>query len=218
MAGIPALWRLDVPLDRRDTLTDRLRRGTTMTFRSALTALLLCAALSLSPALAGTDIPLFADTPLSDAASEGDVQGVEHALIGGKDPNGGDLHGTPAIIFAAVGGHDDVIKALLGHGANIDAPDQYGNTALLEAAVRGRTATVRTLLAAGAKVDWQNRAGESALIRAARAGQATVVETLIAAKADLEATDFAGRTALNYATEAHFLRVAGLLQKAGAKP
>jgi hypothetical protein len=190
-----------------------------MTFARATAALLLCLVVfAARPSVAVVNIEIYSDTPISDAASQGNVHDLEDALLKGTDPNSGDRNGTPAIIFAAVGGHDGVIKVLLEHGARVDAADKYGNTALLEAAARGHAETVRTLLAAGAKADWQNKAGETALIQAVRAGQAAAVAALIDGKADVNATDYTGRTALSYATEGRSPRVTSLLQKAGAKP
>ena len=53
---------------------------------------------------------------------------------------------TP-LIFAAIGGHDDVCERLLAKGALVGAKDRHGRTALSYAQKLGRDSVTRLLLA-----------------------------------------------------------------------
>ncbi|KAH7140052.1 ankyrin repeat-containing domain protein [Dactylonectria estremocensis] len=64
-------------------------------------------------------------------------------LIDAHGPNLCDTTGTPAISWAAMKGHLDIVKLLVGSNATIDKPDCNGFTLLL---IRGYEATTRLLL------------------------------------------------------------------------
>jgi hypothetical protein len=60
-----------------------------------------------------------ADERLFRAARHGDRAGIEQALATGAEVNAASpLDGKTALFRAAVFGHADAVKALLGHGAN----------------------------------------------------------------------------------------------------
>jgi len=54
-------------------------------------------------------------------------------------------------MMAAQNGHTEVVEALLGKGANVNAKDNDGATALMAAVHKGHTDIVQLLKKAGAK-------------------------------------------------------------------
>jgi ankyrin repeat protein len=63
-----------------------------------------------------------------------------------------------ALYLAARGGHEEVVRLLLEHGADIDARNnQPGKTALVGAAEKGHEGVVRTLLELGADATIESR-------------------------------------------------------------
>lgn len=71
------------------------------------------------------------------------------------------LHATTPLMLAARSGHVECVRALVQHGAEINASDAYQYTPLHWAASWGREACVRELLDAGAEVNVLNNLGET---------------------------------------------------------
>ncbi len=95
----------------------------------------------------------------------------------------------------------EVITALLGAGADVNARDKDGMTPLMFAAVHNPNPEVAsTLLAAGADVNARDKDGMTALMFACVRNQTPgVVPTLLGAGADINAQNKDGWTALMYA-------------------
>jgi hypothetical protein len=72
----------------------------------------------------------------------------------------------------------DVIKLLLGHGADIDATDDLGETALMEAAKRGYLDAVRLLVDEGADKSLVSSENKTALVYAREGGFQEIGELL----------------------------------------
>jgi len=108
------------------------------------------------------------------------------------------------LLEAARGGDVDVVRALVGDGADVNAARGDGMTALHFAAESGRAEVARVLLEAGAAVDAGTRIGRYApLHMAARGGHGPVVALLLEAGADANAaTTNSGVTALHLASAA----------------
>jgi ankyrin repeat protein len=108
-------------------------------------------------------------TPLMHAAHHGHVEVAQALLINGAqpDPRPGKLS---ALILAAEGGHDMVMKLLISRGANINQADSIGATALMGAARGGNTSTAKLLITLGANLNQTDRSGRTALDYATRAG------------------------------------------------
>ena len=124
------------------------------------------------------------------AARYGQVNAVQFLLD--RDPeqihvkkNGSDDWlpggGTP-LHEAAEGGHSEVIKCLLRHGPEVDAPSIYGRTSLFLAAYRGHTQALELLLGAGASLTATDSNGWQPLHVAIRCGHKTCVEALLRKK------------------------------------
>ena len=95
---------------------------------------------------------------------------VRNASVDGK--------GWTPLIYAATGGHDELVRWLLGEGADINAASPNGTTALMMAVREGKYSTAILLIARGADVNRRNQDGASALDWAKRADDATMVERL----------------------------------------
>lgn len=93
-----------------------------------------------------------ATAPLMVAAREGKAD-VVRALLSGNDVNVNmtDEQGNTPLIEAARFGHDDTARALIEHGANVQAKNKAGQTALMLAVSNGHDDVVRVLKEAGAR-------------------------------------------------------------------
>jgi len=125
---------------------------------------------------------LTADPMLVQGATALDSSDVEQGRLaqGGRSP----LH------VAVTHGHDHVVKALLGAGADPDRPAAGGLTPLHQAARRGDLSAVRHLLAAGAAVDALHDHGLRPLHLAEMRGHDAVAAALLRAGASPTAQDW----------------------------
>lgn len=129
-------------------------------------------------------------SPLACASMAGNVLAAKRLLNAGApldDPN--DMY--PPLAVAASGGHADIVRMLLDHGANANATDVLRKTALHNACMRDdRAAIVRMLLDAGADVgilDMHSRTPMHCAVACCRANDAEVVRMLIRAGAGVNA-------------------------------
>jgi len=77
-------------------------------------------------------------TPLIDAAQCGDARCIEVLLAAGAHIEvATPLRGETACHFAAYNGHLDALRALIRHGANVEARNGEGCTPLIMAVYRG---------------------------------------------------------------------------------
>lgn len=88
------------------------------------------------------------------------------------------MKGWTPLIYAATGGHDDIVRWLLGEGSDINAPSPNGTTALMMAVRENRYSTALLLIARGADVNRRNENGASALDWAKRADDEQLIERL----------------------------------------
>ena len=89
----------------------------------------------------------------------------------------GDLKMT-SLILAAYNEANNIIKALLNIGVNVDAKDANGMTTLMYASANGETEIVQILIDKGASVDFADIYGLTAVLLAASNGYADVVDIL----------------------------------------
>lgn len=85
-------------------------------------------------------------TPLSFAAAEGSVFGVEALLEHGADVDAQDISGRTPLSWAAAGGHIAAAKILLSNNAQLESQDIKGQTPLIYACISGHTDIVSLLL------------------------------------------------------------------------
>jgi ankyrin repeat protein len=117
----------------------------------------------------------YGDTALKLAALRG------HLAIAKKLRARGAAVETPGwtpLIYAATGGHDDMVRYLIAEGAKLDAVSPNGTTALMMAVREEKFSTAELLIARGANVNIRNENGASALDWAERSGDSVMVERL----------------------------------------
>ena len=134
------------------------------------------------------------------ALARGHVWGV---VVGLSEENAG--QGRPALdellVQATLGGHAELVSALLELGANPRHVDGQGYSALMWAAALTDRPDLGLdrLLAGGGSTDSRSHEGMTALMLAAQKGHATQVRRLLRAGAAIDAQDTYGRSALMHA-------------------
>ncbi len=159
------------------------------------------------------------DSPLVQAAREGDIATVRALIAKRADVNETSRDGSTALLWAAYHSDLAMAQALIAAGATTNTPNKYGVTPLLQASRTGATPVVQALLRAGADPKVTHPEGETPLMAASYAGSLGSVKLLLEANADVNATDtYQKQTALMWAaTEGHTEIVEALIT-AGADP
>lgn len=114
---------------------------------------------------------------LREAASEGDREGVAHAISAGAAVDADSSSGT-ALMYAAYGNHAEIVRDLLDAGADPNLGDGFGDPAIHWASYGGAAAAVDALLAGGADPTIVTHHGD-ALGIAMRRGFPPIVEALV---------------------------------------
>lgn len=139
---------------------------------------------------------------LYDYLNYGSIEGVKTALNAGADPDytdNIDIRITP-LIWSAKNGDIEVIKLLIGKGANVNYVDVYGNTPLIYTTRYGDIETLELFIKNGAKVNHADKYGNTPLIYAARNNDMETIKLLIEADADVNHVNKEGYTPLYFAT------------------
>lgn len=122
------------------------------------------------------------DTALSLASSLGHGGVVVELLKAGASLEASD---TSPLILAAEGGHSDIVRMLLDHGANPGLCLSDGETAIHRAAANGHAEGLKILLDTGADAKVVDRNGQTPLMRAVSNQHWSVVQVLLASSLDL---------------------------------
>ena len=136
-----------------------------------------------------------ADTPLQQAAWDGDVGQVKALLAAGAKVDGEAYGVRTSLYLTIVQGQQQntaVAKLLLAAGANpnVEVDDGYsdGRRVVLQTAVGwGNIEIIKALLAAGAKVDHVDKSGQQPIHTAAARGSIEAAKVLLAAGARVDA-------------------------------
>ena len=142
------------------------------------------------------------DSPVADAAMQGDFETVRSLIDQGADVNGAQGDGMTALHWAAENGSAATAQLLLSAGANLSAVTRLGGyTPLHLAAKAGSAEVVRAFLEAGADPRATTTTGAAtALHFAASSGSGDAVKALIDHGADPDARGSAwGQTPLMFA-------------------
>lgn len=107
---------------------------------------------------------------LIGAVKAGDAEAVQWLLTHGADVNAreSDQDGWTALLYAAENHRNEIVKALLEKGADVNMADGNGRTALIIASRLGNRDIVQGLLAKGANVHTRDNAGWTALSQASQ--------------------------------------------------
>lgn len=104
--------------------------------------------------------------------------------------------GRTALHQAATNGNLVVLKALLSHGAQVNAVNSIGETPLHFAARFGKLETLKMLIAHGAKLNEKSKHTRATpLLAAAESGQEAIIRELLYAGAKKDEKDTFGKTA-----------------------
>ncbi len=125
--------------------------------------------------------------------------------------------GETALLFAAMRGEAEEVKALLEDGADVNLRHEDGWSGLMLAAANGHSQVVQALLDKGAKVDAkENLMGQTALIWAVKGGHTASVKALLKGGSTVNARDKFGGTALTRAASNGQAEIVRTLLEAGA--
>uniref|UniRef100_A0A336L5G5 CSON003381 protein n=1 Tax=Culicoides sonorensis TaxID=179676 RepID=A0A336L5G5_CULSO len=154
-------------------------------------------------------------TPLMEAASAGHVSVAKILLEHGAGIN---THSNEfkesALTLACYKGHLDMVRFLLGAGADQEHKTDEMHTALMEASMDGHVEVARLLLDSGAQVNMPTDSFESPLTLAACGGHVDLAMLLIERGANIEEVNDEGYTPLmEAAREGHEEMVALLLSQ-----
>ena len=135
-----------------------------------------------------------------EAARLGDGQRVAACLAAGIAVNQRDATGATALHWAALGGHDHIVKQLIDAGADVNAAESASGMSALHGAARwNRLTTAGLLLANGAAVDARDRFGRTPLFDAMVKGRLEMIDLLLGSGADLSARNNEGQTPFDWA-------------------
>lgn len=115
------------------------------------------------------------DSAIMAAAFRGNAVIVQRLLQAGASV---DNAGWNALHYAAYGGYNEVMRALVAGKPNLDALAPNGQTALMFAAAAGKLDVVKTLIDADADMDLEDREGRTALALALANGHMQTVAYL----------------------------------------
>jgi ankyrin repeat protein len=129
---------------------------------------------------------------------------AKHAELGGASTAARDRNGGTALTHAARGGHEPLVRLLVGHGAEINRHNLQGSTPLYIAVEQNRLAAASALLELGADLNLPGRGGVTPLSAAAYNGNLKLVDLLLDRGADTTVRDVSGKTAILYAAARGF--------------
>src|SRR5580658_8825112 len=164
-----------------------------------------------------TQLAFAGDSPIADAAMNGDRAAVQLLLKRKADVNAQQADGATALQWAAYRDDLQLADVLIAAGANPKIPNREGATALQLASLHGSVAMMEKLFIAGAEVNERGVNGETPLMFAARNGSLQALNLLFERGADVKAKEaLRGTTALMWAVEQKHTEAVRLLIERGA--
>jgi ankyrin repeat protein len=173
--------------------------------------------LSLGLLLAATPIT---DSPVADAAMDGDAEAVRTLIAQGADVNAPQGDGMTGLHWAARHGDVGIARQLIVAQANPNVGTRIGAHTPLHVASRAGTADiVKLLLDAGADPQAKTTTGVTPIHFAAMAGAPDVIRALLDNGADVNTAEPAwGQTPLMLAAAQNRIQAIALLLERGADP
>eukprot|EP00040_Diaphanoeca_grandis_P020460 m.108833 g.108833 ORF g.108833 m.108833 type:complete len:485 (-) comp27908_c0_seq1:459-1913(-) len=124
--------------------------------------------------------------------------------------------GATPLFIAAQEGHCELVRLLIGRGADLDLSDEDGISPLYIASYQGHLEVVDILLDAGANPNQLGKDATSPLYIAAQEGYANIVHTLAARGANVDSADKDGTTPLLMASQEGRVAAVAVLLSFGA--
>lgn len=149
-------------------------------------------------------------TGLMIGAWEGNIPLMELFFSRGADINHVSRIGEQALMLAALKGHDQAVRWLVEHGAQVNRSGKQWS-ALHYAIFAGHQGIVRFLIERGADVDGRTTNDSTALMLTARQGHEDLARLLLQSGADPKPANDWGDTALSWAMSHRNLRIARLV-------
>jgi uncharacterized protein len=157
------------------------------------------------------------NTPVADAAMNGDAVAVRALLQQKADVNAAQADGATALQWAVYRGDLQMADVLIAAGADIRMANREGATPLYLASLHGSAPMIEKLLKAGADANDRGPQGETPLMLVARTGNLDAIRMLLDYRADVNANDkLRGTTALMWATDQLHPEAVKLLIERGA--
>jgi len=157
------------------------------------------------------------ESPVADAAMNGDRAAVRLLLQKKADVNGTRADGATALEWAVYRDDLELADLLIAAGANPKIPNREGATAMQLASLHGSAAMMEKLLDAGVAVNERGVNGETPLMFAARNGTLDALRLLLKRGADVNSKEaLRGTTALMWAVEQKHTEAVRLLIEHGA--
>lgn len=128
------------------------------------------------------------------------------------------VHCATPLWAASTGGHLDIVKSLIGHGAEVNKATLTQSTPLRGASFHGHIKVMDYLLKNGAEIDTPNCIGQSPLCIAAMRGRIEAVKFLIDKGADCHQTTINGYTIMHLSATKGRLEVVKHLLSIGHSP
>ena len=141
------------------------------------------------------------ETPLIQAAADGELLAVSLLLKAGANPLATNRRQQGPLVDSVAGGYLECVRELLRCKADVNARDEFGSAPLRYAAMWGHEVCVRELVGAGADVGAANNNGTTALMYAAMWGHEGCIRELVGAGANVGAANNDGKIALMYAAQ-----------------
>ncbi len=130
------------------------------------------------------------NSPVADAARQGDRATVQALLKQGADVNAAQADGITALHWAAMNGDAAMAAMLLYAGANVGASTRLGSLTPLDLAAKtGRADVIGALLKGGANPNRADAHGTTPLMLAAASGSVPAVTALLDAGAHVNAKE-----------------------------
>ena len=158
-------------------------------------------------------------TSLMIACRKGNIDVINVLLNAGADTDIADAYGYTWLHFAVEGGcSKQVLHAILGHGADVNATNKYNETALKTACEKGNEDIINVLLNAGADPNIVDDGGFTGIHHATSGKCSKEIFQAIIDNGDVNATSKENTTALMIACEKGNEGATDVLLKAGADP
>ena len=176
------------------------------------------AALALAISAPALSAPAQPAPSLVDLAQAGDRAAVLKEIARKADVNQASADdGSTALLWAAHNDDAELVKALLGAGANAKAANAFGDSPMREAATSGDVEVLKALLDAGADVESPSPEGQTSLMIVARTANLDAAKLLLDRGAKVNAVEkYEHQSALMWAAEQNQPAMVRLLISKGA--